>query len=155
MKSNPSFAPQQGEDSSQKAIDSYNNYDLKETASVGGSKVAKPSKSTDEDSLNTEDDSNSHFISKDATEDHGNFISNDDEFLDTKGKKNAAVPVLITAQRESEEEDGCIHSEFTGHDGATSEVFEEYKEYSFVMDEVQYNDEYKDCTYDSCVSALY
>ena len=59
---------------------------------------------------------------------------------------------MVTASRENEDDDGCIYSEFTGHDCAVSEVYEDYKESPF-GDEVSYDQEYNDYTYDN--SALY
>ena len=137
-------------------IDSYNNYDLKETKASSVSNT-KRLESTDEHSLNTksDDDTDSHFKSKDSTENHGSFISNDDEYVTVKVKKNVVpVPVMITASREDDNDnDGCIHSEFNGHSGAISVVYEEYKESSFGTEEVGFYQEYVDCTYDTC--ALY
>ena len=57
---------------------------------------------------------------------------------------------MITASRENDDDDdGCVHKEFAGHDGATSEVYEEYKETCFVQDEMWFDD-YNDYTYDAC-----
>lgn len=137
-------------------IESYNNFDLQDTkAARSSAAIDKQSKSIDEDSLDTkEDDSNSHFQSKDSTEDHGSFTGNDDDYLQkTVPNKFVTVPVLVTASRENEDDDGCIHSEFTGHDCAVSEVYEEYKESAFVEDEASYDQEYNDWTYDH--TALY
>ncbi|KAL7484092.1 hypothetical protein ACHAW6_009730 [Cyclotella cf. meneghiniana] len=146
----------QGEDANQKAIDSYSNYDLKEICSVlsssVGSTASKPPKSNDEDSLTTneEDDNNAHFSGRDATENHGTFITHDDEYLEMKiPKKIAVVPVMVTGSRETDEEDGCIRKEFTGQEGATSEVYEVFKESVFDMEEVQFDEEYNDCTYET------
>lgn len=134
-------------------IDSYSNYDLKETKASSVSST-KRLKSTDEPSLNTksDDDIDSNFNSEDSNESHGSFISNDDDYIAVNVKKDV-VPVMITASRENVDDDGCIHSEFNGHDNAISEVYEEYKESSFGTDEVGFYQEYVDCTYDTC--ALY
>ncbi|KAL3796933.1 hypothetical protein HJC23_000686 [Cyclotella cryptica] len=146
----------QGEDSNQKAIDSYSNYDLKDICSVlsssSSSTGAKSSKSNDEDSLTTseEDDNNAHFTGLDATESHGTFITHDDEYLKMKIPKKIAVgAVFVTGSRETEEEDGCIRKEFTGQEGATSEVYEEFKESLFDTEEVQFDEEYNDYTFET------
>lgn len=118
------------------------------------SAAVKRSNSIDEESLSTDSDdiNNEHLSSKDATENHGTFISNDDEYLEVKEipKKIAVVPVMMgTGSRENEEEDGLIHSEFTGHDGATSEVYEVFKESAFDEEEVHFDEEYDDCTFET------
>ena len=128
-------------------IESYNNYDLKE-AKHAGTSAGSAIKRADEDSLGAkEENSNSHFESKDSTEDHGSFTGNDDDYLQKTAFPNK-VPVLVTASRENEEDDGCIHKEFTGHDCAISEVYEQYKESVFVDDDNSYDQEYSDYTYD-------
>jgi len=101
----------------------------------------------------TEDDSNSHFEFKDSTEEHGKYISNDDEYRENKAdKKNVIAPTTITASKENEEEDGCIHGEFTGYSGGISEVYQEYHECAFSdADAMQYYEGYNDCTYDTSI----
>ena len=91
----------------------------------------------------------------DATEDHGKFISHDDDYLEVPTAGRKTVAMMMEAQREilDEDDDGHIQGEFTGHEGATSEVYEDFKESAFAMEEIQYEEEYNDYTYDT--SALY
>lgn len=129
--------------------------DLKERAA---SFTSVDSMDTDEDTASrksSDDDSDlEHFTSLDATENHGKFLTHDDEFIAPHTKKvPTLVPVMLTAQREAEDDDGHIYGEFTGHESAVSEVYEDYTESYFTDEEMAYEQEYADTTYDN--SALY
>jgi hypothetical protein len=97
-----------------------------------------------------------NLSSGDVTEDdHGSrYISDDDEFFEPPTPEKKKAVAMMEAQREilSEDED---FGELPGFDGstATMEVDEEFKESVFRADtdEVSYDEEFTDYTYDASV----
>ncbi len=142
------------------AIDSYSNHDEIKSKTLPSKAPTASSDSASVDTGSTQPDEDEEAwrcSGRDTTEDHGTFITHDDDFLVKHVVLNKTSAVMMQNQREifQEDDDGNVYGEFTGHEGATDEVYEEYHEcaFSYEEDSTSYDDEYKDYTYDA--STLY
>mmetsp|Transcript_41815 Transcript_41815/g.75307 ORF Transcript_41815/g.75307 Transcript_41815/m.75307 type:complete len:163 (-) Transcript_41815:55-543(-) len=150
----------QGEVDQQKAIDSYNNYDLKSPSSASSASSASKKVSVEAiEAKQLRQNEEDGLRSGDVTEDdHGKkFISDDDDgffkVLTQEKKKKKSEATTMEAQRELLQRDDP-YEEYDGST-ATMETFEEeFEESTFAAEEVSYAEEFTDYRGDD-VSTMY
>ena len=133
------------EEERQQRIDSFKNLDFKTI-----------SPSTSEETLSGKQQNEEEEVvlrrGHDCTSDQGTFISHEDDYFQATIRPTKKRKAMMVAQCEimEENDDGAIHKEFSGYDGgATMETYEEYQETAFSAEEVNYETEFTDYTYDA------
>ncbi len=148
----------QGESDQQKSIDSYSNLEpLRSSPSFTSLTSLLDKKALDGTAERLRQDKEDNLLSGDVTEDdHGSrYISDDDEFFEppTPEKKNPVA--MMEAQREILSENEAFgEPPWYEESTATMELYDEDFEEGFFRadtDEVSYDEEFNDYTYDTSV----